>query len=111
MKLPNIDFAIIRPEKLRDYLLSSSHPIGRYKAVFFRSLGYEKDSWTVLESDIRSLLAGDADEIEITKYGSKYGILGSITGPNGRSANIISVWIMLTGEGVPRFVWPILRIE
>ena len=37
MILPNIDKAVIEPEKLRDYLLSKSHPIGRFKAEFFRS--------------------------------------------------------------------------
>jgi hypothetical protein len=42
--------------------------------------------------------------MNITEYGIKYSISGSITGPNGRSANVVSVWIILTGEDVPRFV-------
>lgn len=28
----------------------------------------------------------------------------SITGPNGQTANVLSAWIILTGEEVPRFV-------
>ncbi|HET7673949.1 MAG TPA: hypothetical protein VFL54_00355 [Gammaproteobacteria bacterium] len=42
MKLPNAGAAVILPEKVRDYLLSPTHPIGRYKAAFFRSQGYVK---------------------------------------------------------------------
>jgi hypothetical protein len=104
VKLPNIESAMILPEKLRDYVLSPNHSIGRYQAAFVRSLGYDQDSWETLESDFRSLLTGDAKLIEVTEYGRKYRILGSITGPNGRSANIVTVWIILAGEDVPRFV-------
>ena len=37
MKLPNADKAIISSEKLRDYILSPIHPIGRFKAAFLKS--------------------------------------------------------------------------
>ena len=40
MKVPNNDRASIPIEKIRDYLLSTSHPIGRTKAVFFNKIGY-----------------------------------------------------------------------
>ena len=35
MRLPNAELAIIDPKKIRDYLLSSVHPVGRFKAHFF----------------------------------------------------------------------------
>ena len=104
MNLPNAAGAIIPAEKLRDYLLSTEHPIGRYKAAFFRTLGYEASEWELLHSDIAGLLNSDAAEIETTDYGKKYAITGSITGPSGRSAVLVTVWIILTGEDVPRFV-------
>jgi hypothetical protein len=53
VKLPNAEDAVILAEKLTDYLLSSSHPVGRFKAGFFRSLGYEADDWHQLEADLR----------------------------------------------------------
>jgi len=56
MKLPNADNAVIPTEKLRDYLLLSSHPVGGFKAVFFRALGYTDNDWERLEADIRSML-------------------------------------------------------
>lgn len=89
---------------MRDYLLSPSHSIGRYKAAFFRSLGYDQANWETLAIDLRSLLTGDAEQIDVTEYGVKYEIRGSVTGPNGRTANVVSAWIILTGEEAPRFV-------
>lgn len=104
MKLPNIDNAIISREKLEGYLLSLDHPIGRYKAAFFHALGYGQDDWKALAHDLRGLLGRKAEEREETEYGKKYEIRGTITGPNGRSAAIIVVWIILRGEEIARFV-------
>jgi hypothetical protein len=101
---PNAASAIIAPEKLRDYLLSPTHPIGRYKSVFFRSLGYSQELWENLGRDLRGLLGGDAVQLELTEHGQKVAFRGSITGPNGRSARVATVWIILTGENVVRFV-------
>jgi len=102
--LPNSSQAVIAPEKLRDYLLSSIHPIGRYKALFFRTLGYDQTSWQQLETDLRSLASLPAEPLESTEYGTKYAITGLLTGLNGRVAEIVTVWIILAGEDVPRFV-------
>ena len=105
MKLPNADSALIPVEKLRDYLLSRFHPVGRSKARFFFSLGYRPDEWALLEKEIRSLVrAGDAVETDRTAYGQKYEVQGFIEGPAGRSAHIVTVWILLHGEDAPRFV-------
>ncbi len=40
VKLPAADRALVDPAKARDYLLSPAHPVGRYKAYVFFSLGY-----------------------------------------------------------------------
>lgn len=104
MVLPNSSKAVIAPEKLRDYLLSQTHPIGRYKALFFRTLGYEQSNWQQLESQLRSMLARPAEPSEPTDYGTKYAIIGPLKGLNGRMAEIVSVWIILAGEDTPRFV-------
>ncbi len=96
--------AIISVDKLRDYLLSPSHPIGRFKSAFFRSLGYEQENWQVLERDLRLMLSGEAQPAGSTQYGKKYAVPGSLVGPNGRTARVVGIWIILTGEMVPRFV-------
>jgi Domain of unknown function (DUF6883) len=104
VELPNAEAAIISPEKLCEYLLSPSHPIGRYKAALFRLYGYDQDHWEALENDVRSILTNSADVLESTEYGTKYVVRGSITGPSGRTLAIVTVWIILINEDAPRFV-------
>ena len=53
--LPNAAKAVIDSAKVRDYLLSSSHPIGRFKQPFFAALGYSRDQWQQLEADLLEL--------------------------------------------------------
>jgi hypothetical protein len=95
---------VIAPEKLRDYLLPPIHPIGRYKALFFRTLGYDQTSCQQLETDLRSLASLPAESLESTEHGTKYAIIGRLAGLNGRVAEIVTVWIILAGEDAPRFV-------
>ena len=105
MKLPNAEDAQIEPAKLRDYLLSSSHPIGRFKYGFFSTLGYSREQWSQLEADLLDLAAtGEATLGESTEYGQKYEVRGMLKGPSGRVAEIMSVWIVLAGQNTPRFV-------
>ena len=37
-------------------------------------------------------------------YGQKYLVRGILKGPSGRAAEVVTVWIIQSGEGVPRFV-------
>lgn len=105
MKLPNVENAVIDSEKLRDYLLSPTHPVGRFKAAFFSSLGYTQEEWRQFETDLRRQhLAEDAVLRQETVYGTKYEIRGEMTGPRGKTREIISIWIILAGEDIPRFV-------
>jgi hypothetical protein len=68
--------AIIEPAKLRDYVLSPSHPVGRFKATFFAALGYSRDEWPTLADDLRTQhLAHEAEHIETTAFGAKYRIV------------------------------------
>jgi hypothetical protein len=51
MKLPARD-AIIPPDKLRDYLLSPTHPDGRAKAEYLGKIGYFHGPFLQLEADL-----------------------------------------------------------
>ena len=57
MKLPKAQRAVIAPAKIQNYLLSTSHPIGRFKEPFFASLGYTVANWQKLEQDLLALAA------------------------------------------------------
>ncbi len=105
MKLPAAERVLIEPAKVRDYLLSREHPVGRFKAVFFESLGYSAERWLQLEADLRRLAsAAEAILGERTKYGQKYEVRGTLDGPSGRRAFVVTAWIIRWGEDVPRFV-------
>src|SRR3970282_1961534 len=105
MKLPAAERAVIAPAKIRDYLLSTSHPVGRFKAPFFASLGYTSANWRRLEEDLLSLAVScDAELGEDSPYRQKYEVRGILNGPSGRSAGMLTVWIILFGGNVPEFV-------
>jgi hypothetical protein len=40
MAPPSVDRAYVDAAKIRDDLLSDTHPVGRFKAAFFVALGY-----------------------------------------------------------------------
>lgn len=96
--------ALVAIEKLTGYLLSKSHPIGRYKSTFFLGLGFSPDEPAVLAAALKSLLAAEAEPGEVTEFGLKVLARGEILGPNGRSGRVLAVWIILSGETYSRFV-------
>ena len=103
--LPNADRAEIDPEKLRGYLLSASHPVGRFKARFFAALGYSPDRWEELDADLRAHhLTQDTERAELGPHGQTFTIRAILKGPNGQSAMVRSVWFIATGREAPRFV-------
>lgn len=105
MRLPAPDLAIVSASKIRDYLLSDSHPVGRFKCAFFVALGYSAARWEELASDLqRHALDNEATATEFTPYGQKYEVRGTVTGPTSRSAIVVVVWIVHHGEDFPRFV-------
>lgn len=105
MKLPQAARAVIESRKIRGYLLSPEHPVGRFKALFFEQLGFSTKNWQELRSELRRIaLQGEARATETTGYGKKYVVRGTIVSPTGRTAEVLTVWIVLVGETAPRFV-------
>ena len=104
MKVPNIEQAAMPQRKLRDYLLSDLHPVGRYKAAFFKAAGYSQDRALELESALVSILSNDVVDIVKSEFGTKYIVPGVLAVPQGGERNIVTVWIILSGEEAPRFV-------
>jgi hypothetical protein len=105
MKLPDAERAIVDPAKVRDYLLSPEHQVGRFKAAFFGALGYTREDWPQLHRDLLVLAAsGEATVGQASDFGQKYEVRGTIEGLAGRRAEIVTVWIILSGEDAPRLV-------
>lgn len=105
VRLPGADRAVLDESKVRDYLLSDSHPVGRFKAAFFGAMGYSAAEWASLAADLRHhAMDGEAFASEANEYGQKYEVRGRLVGPTGKTANLVALWIVLKGEGFPRFV-------
>lgn len=105
MPLPGVANAVIEPRKLRDYLLSHTHPVGRTKAEFFAGLGYTREDWPALAADLRKVAEQtEAIATETTEFGTKYEVRGEVLGPSGERAVIVTAWIILVEEDFPRFV-------
>jgi hypothetical protein len=103
--LPNADLAEIDPRKLHGYLLSTTHPVGRFKARFFAALGYSAERWREFETDLRAQhLTQDALLAESMPEGQVFTIRAILEGPNGQSAVVLSVWFIAVAGGAPRFV-------
>ncbi len=73
MTLPGADRAVVEAAKVRDYLLSLQHPIGRANARFFHALGFTQAEWPKLQQALRDLArSGEAEPGEANAYGQKY---------------------------------------
>jgi hypothetical protein len=105
MRLPRFESAVVDPVKLLEYLLSPSHDRGRFKAAVFASMGYSQHNSAQFEADIRQLIAEvDASPVRSGPHGQKFVAAGTLAGPTGRPRRIRTVWIILSGESVPRLL-------
>jgi len=70
VKLPGVDRAFVDPAKIRDYVLSDSHTVGKFKATFFVSLGYSSADWEILAADLREhAMECEVRATEANEYG------------------------------------------
>ena len=105
MKLPDAARAVVDEAKIRAYLLSSEHPVGRFKSRVFNAVGYRHDSWHVLQDDLRSL----ALDIEVSlgafdEHGRRYVGVGVLIGPSGAPLPIVTVWLIPSEGDPPRLI-------
>lgn len=103
--MPNRTKAFIQLTKLTGYLLSETHSVGRSKAKFFCSLGFNKETVSLLEQELLAITRSqEVTETLSTVHGMKYVITGTINTPVGTTVNVLTVWIIDEGEDNPRFV-------
>ncbi|HTR00715.1 MAG TPA: hypothetical protein VMH83_12015 [Candidatus Acidoferrum sp.] len=104
MDIRAFDVVLVERHKILDYLLSPVHTVGQFKAEFFQSLGYHQLLWRLLERDLRGVLANGLQAAGESDFGTKYTASGLITGPNGKQAWVLTVWIVQPATNVLRFV-------
>lgn len=105
MKLPNSDKVIISKKKLQDYILSETHATGKFKAKFFRKLGFNEENIDFFEQVLLNLaeIYDVKDELK-SPYGTKYVIEGEIDTPSGKVTKVVTVWIIEENQQIPRFI-------
>lgn len=105
MKLPHLDQATIGAEKISEYLLSPTHPVGRHKARFFQQFGFAQSAAATLRT---SLLAhARSHEVALvseSRFGKRYAIDGALQSPDGRNPRLRVIWFIESGKEEPRFV-------
>jgi len=96
---------MINEEKISDYLLNPAHPDNGGKADFFEKPGFRRKEWKTLAAALRTLAqtANVSDWTE-SPHGRKYVIVGRIKSPDGRFAQVQTIWIVDKGMDVARLV-------
>ncbi|MCG2461461.1 hypothetical protein K8352_11930 [Flavobacteriaceae bacterium F89] len=103
--MPNNTEAVVDANKITDYLLSDTHEIGKHKAKFFKSFGFDENSPTIFEEALKT----HAVEREIVNnndspFGTKYKLECDIETPDERNPCIVSVWIIENDMDEPRLI-------
>lgn len=105
MKLPNAKNIVITKEKLVDYILSETHPTGKFKAKIFRKIGFDESKVKAFEKELKKIvIAKEITEKVESEYGIKYIIDGQIKGLKGKAIRVRTIWIIERGDIKPRFV-------
>ena len=87
----------------RDDHASGKNPAARRSGRSHPLLRQPRRQPAVL-SRLQLAMEGTAELAERTSFGQKYVVRGRIAGHAGRTANVVSVWIILNNEESPRFV-------
>lgn len=107
MRLPHRKNAIIKREKLIHYLLSTTHPVGRYKAVFFRGIGFNDANVDQFKHELYKI--AQINDVKNSRSsddssGINYMIVGSLSAPNGEIYSVETVWYIKIGTQDPSFI-------
>lgn len=105
MKLPDAERAVVEDTKVRDYLLSPEHPVGRFKARVFTAAGYHVLQWQRLRDDLRVLArSADVTLARTDAFGRHFVGVGVLTAPSGRPLPVVTVWLISSMGAPPRLI-------
>lgn len=105
MLLPNANRAIIKEEKITDYVLNFDHFEGKNKARVFSSvLGLKKENADYLINAIRvAILTNDAVRQSESAFGIKYSVEFDLLFEK-KIARVRTGWLIENGNDVPRLI-------
>jgi hypothetical protein len=101
MKLPAD--ATIASTKVSQYLLA--HRKRNDKSAWLAQAGYTVENWQILEKDLRTqILPLEATLTDNSPYGQIYEIEGKLTGPNGKTLPVYTIWMVEKVTGETKFI-------
>ena len=97
--------ALVDDRKLSNYLLSTTHDAGKFKARFLMRHGFRPEAPHVLREALleHAASAGVSTTVE-TAFGLKYVVAGRLASPDGRDPLVLSIWFESTGDPTVRLV-------
>ena len=105
MEFPNRENAYVPLSKLKEYLLSKTHSVGKSKAKLLRSFGFSEMNIDMLMRGLISIAhSGEVKEELSSPHGVKYVIDGSLKTPAGGSIKMRTIWITDKDQARARFV-------
>ena len=105
MKLPNADGCRVDEYKIRNYLLSRSHPDGASKAEFFERFGFKISAWHAMAKALCNHgRNNNVVKTVVSAYGVRYIVEGHLDTPSGRRPVVRSVWIVEKETEEPRLI-------
>jgi hypothetical protein len=103
--LPQAAKAVIDLRKIEDYCLSPTHPRGRHKARVFREVfGFgQNDAEWLRQALLDRLPQSEALQLASDNFGLRFRVDIGLE-RQGRRGVIRTIWIIQSGETMPRFV-------
>jgi hypothetical protein len=104
-EMPPRDRAILDIRKLGDYCLNPSHSRGRHKARVFRdSLGLRRaDAGWLRDLLLEAFRSEEPSREQLDRWGTRWHLDVNVA-RQGKSAVVRTIWIVRSGEAVPKFV-------
>lgn len=91
MKLLNAEQAEVPQDKITEYLLSTTHSVGKHKAAFFLNFGFTVENWEIMAQSL-------------IKHAIENEVVNERESPDERNPNVQSVWFIDEGNDSPRLV-------
>lgn len=105
MELPNKSRTQVPLEKIVNYLLSETHSVGKSKAKYFRSYGFDDENANDLANGLLAIAQNSqVESSERSPYGTKYVVDGELETSNGDMIQVRTIWIIENDDDTPRFV-------
>ena len=105
--MPNAKAAVTPREKFINYSLNPDNPNAKGKAeAYEKGLGYTRKNADSLISQVHDYVTSGNKPYEVSQseYGTKYKFRIPVTGPNGKTKNVIAVYQIDSGQNVPRMI-------